>query len=66
MARTYPDPFVPRTFSCWVARATTTEQVRDRRTGERQSRAADRWNVEGRADGIQWVKRFQRAGLALA
>jgi integrase len=64
MARTYPDPFVPRTFSCWITRATTTEQLRDRRTGERRSRPADRWDVEGRADGIQWAKRFRRAGLA--
>ena len=64
MARTYPDPFVPRTFSCWVGRATTTERVVDRRTGEHRSRPTGRWDVEGRADGIQWVKRFNRAGLA--
>lgn len=64
MAGAPPEPFVPRTFSCWVRRATTTEDTVDRRTGERRRRPVDRWDVQGRADGIQWLKRFNRAGLA--
>ncbi|MDQ6615492.1 MAG: site-specific integrase [Actinomycetota bacterium] len=64
MARTYPDPFVPNTFSCWIRKGRTVEQAVDRSTGQRVKRPVDCWDLEGRADGIQWIKRFPRAGLA--
>lgn len=60
----YPDPFVPRTFSCWVTKKSTTERSKDPRTGEVRRRPVDCWDVEGRADGVVWAKRFRRAGLA--
>ncbi len=60
----YPEPFVPRAFACWINRATTSVKVVDRRTGERVAEQEPRWDVEGRANGIQWAKRFDRAGLA--
>jgi integrase len=65
MARSsYPDPAVPRTFSCWVTKKATTERVKDPRSGELRRRSVDCWDVEGRADGVVWAKRFRRAGLA--
>jgi integrase len=64
MERTYPAPFVPREFSCWVHRATTTVTATSRRTGAETTRTADRWDVRGKADGIQFSKRFERSGLA--
>ena len=60
----YPAPAVPRTFSSWVTKKSTTERVRDPRTGETRRRPVDCWDVEGRADGVVWAKRFRRAGLA--
>ncbi len=45
-------------------RTSTQVTVVDRRTGARATRPADRWDVRGKADGIQFSKRFERAGLA--
>lgn len=56
MVRTWPDPWAPKTFSSWIKKHATT----DRATG----RPLDCWDLEGRADGLQWLKRFRRAGLA--
>ena len=64
MARTNPEPFVPRRFSCWVTKARTVENAVDRRSGERIKRPVDCWDVKGKADGVLWAKRFPRAGLA--
>src|SRR6266851_662327 len=64
MERTYPAPFVPRDISCWIHRASTTVRTSGRRNGGVATRAVDRWDVRGKADGIQFSKRFERAGLA--
>ena len=64
MPRKYPDPFVPREFSCWVHKASTRVTQVDRKTGKKTSRKVDRWDVRGKANGIQFSKRFERAGLA--
>jgi integrase len=64
MARTYPDPWVPRTFSAWITKHTTNQRTTDRVTGAVVRRPVDCWDVEGRADGVQWLKRFRKAGLA--
>jgi hypothetical protein len=64
MARDYPDPWVPKTFSTWIVKASTTERVTDRSTGEVRRRRADCWDVKGKVDGVQWLKRFRKAGLA--
>ena len=58
------EPWVPRTFSVWVTKKRTTDWAVDRATGERRRRAVECWDVGGRADGLQWLKRFRRAGLA--
>jgi hypothetical protein len=62
MPRTFPDPFVPQTFSCWITKSRSVLSAVDRSTGERSKRPVDRWDLKGRVDGIQWVKRFSRAG----
>lgn len=64
LARNYPDPWVPRTFQAWVVKQARTERVRDRASGEMQRRKVDCWDVKGKADGVQWFKRFHKAGLA--
>ena len=65
MARSsYPDPAVPEKFSSWVTKKSTTERVRDCRTGQTHHRVVDCWDVQGRADRVLWAKRFRRAGLA--
>jgi hypothetical protein len=65
MARSsYPDPAVPGTFSSWVTKKSTIERVQDWRTGQTRRRVVDCWDVQGRADGVLWAKRFRRAGLA--
>jgi hypothetical protein len=65
MARSkYPAPAVPRTFSSWVTKKSTTERVKEPRAGDARRRTVDCWDVEGRADGVVWAKRFRRAGLA--
>jgi hypothetical protein len=64
MARNYPDPWVPRTFRAWVTKQARTERVVDRTSGEVRRRKVDCWDVKGKADGVQWFKRFPRAGLA--
>ena len=64
MARTYPDPWVPRTFSAWITKHTTNQRTTDRVTGAVVQRPVDCWDVQGRADGVQWLKRFRKAGLA--
>ncbi len=64
MARDYPDPWVPKTFSTWIVKASTSKLVTDRSTGEVCRRRADCWDVKGKADGVQWLKRFHKAGLA--
>ncbi len=58
------EPWVPRRFSVWITKKKTVEWVVDRSTGERRPRAVDCWDVGGRVDGIQWLKRFRRATLA--
>ncbi|MDE3205352.1 MAG: hypothetical protein KGQ66_14185 [Acidobacteriota bacterium] len=60
------EPFVPRTFSVWVTKKKTTEWVQDRATATRRRRQVDCWDVGGRCDGIQWLKRFPKAGQAQA
>lgn len=64
MARTYPDPWRPRTFQAWVVKNQRVERVTDRATREVRRRKVDCWDVKGKADGVQWFKRFRRAGLA--
>jgi integrase len=64
MARNYPDPWVPRTFRAWVTKQARTKRVADRSTGEIRRRQVDCWDVKGKADGVQWFKRFSKAGLA--
>lgn len=64
MAREYPDPWVPRTFQAWVVKGVGTERVTDRTTGEVRRRKVDCWDAKGKADGVQWFKRFHKAGLA--
>lgn len=61
----YPEPFVPTTFSCWISKASTRVRAGDR-GGTRTYRTEPRWDVRGRVDGIQYSKRFKRAGLAEA
>ena len=60
------EPWVPKTFSVWVTKKKTSQWVEDRTTGTRRRRPLDCWDVGGRADGIQWLKRFAKAGLAQA
>ena len=36
----------------------------DRATGEVRRRNVDCWDVKGKCDGVQWSKRFRKAGLA--
>ena len=64
MARNYPDPWRPRTFQAWVVKSQRVERFPDRATREIRRRKVDCWDVKGKADGIQWFKRFRRAGLA--
>ena len=65
MPRQSPEePWVPRTFSVWVTKKRTTAWTVDRASGQRRRREVDCWDVGGRADGVQWLKRFRRAGLA--
>jgi integrase len=58
------EPWKPRTFSVWVTKKKTSEWVEDKATGKRRRKPLDCWDVGGRADGIQWLKRFPKAGLA--
>ena len=60
----YPRLVVPGKFSSWVTKKSTTERVQDWRTGQTLRRVVDCWDVQGRADGVLWAKRFRRAGLA--
>lgn len=60
MSRTYPDPWVPRSFSVWTRKRSTVERA----SGDNRRRTVDCWDVMGRADGLQWRKRFRRAGHA--
>jgi len=64
MARHYPEPWVPRTFRAWVTKNARVERVVVRTSGEVRSRRVDCWDVKGKVDGIQWFKRFHKAGLA--
>ena len=64
LARNYPDPWRPRTFQAWIVKNQRVERVTDRATREVRRRKVDCWDVKGKADGIQWFKRFRRAGLA--
>ncbi|MHB1533203.1 MAG: tyrosine-type recombinase/integrase [Acidimicrobiales bacterium] len=64
MSRSYPDPWVPRSFSAWVRKGSSAERVNERATGEARRRSVDCWDVVGRADGVQFLKRFRRAGRA--
>ncbi|MGH9072452.1 MAG: hypothetical protein ACRDX8_15190, partial [Acidimicrobiales bacterium] len=58
------EPWVPQGFSVWITKKRTADWGIDRTTGERRRREVDCWDVGGRADGVQWLKRFRRAGLA--
>lgn len=60
----YREPFVPSRFTCAVRKTTVNAVVADRETGERRATTAPRWDVKGRADGIEYRRRFSRAGLA--
>ncbi len=66
MVRDYPDPWVPRTFSTWIVKASTFQRTIDRTTGQVRRRQLDCWDVKGKADGVQWLKRFRKAALAQA
>ncbi len=61
MSRTYPEPWVPRSFGVFTRKRSTFE-----RTASGERRAVDRWEAAGRADGMQWRKTFHRAGHAQA
>ena len=58
MARAYPDPWVPRTFSAWTVKSSTAQRA--------SGRSVDCWDVKGKADGVLWAKRFRKAGTAQA
>ncbi|MDQ6839707.1 MAG: tyrosine-type recombinase/integrase [Actinomycetota bacterium] len=60
MSRTYPDPWVPRSFSTWIKKGSTVERA----SAGGGRRTVDCWDVAGRVDGMQWRKRFRRAGHA--
>jgi hypothetical protein len=65
MARSsYPEPVVPSRFSSWVTKKSTIERVRDWHAGQTRRRVVDCWDVQSRANGVLWTKRFRRAGLA--
>jgi hypothetical protein len=64
VAPAYPDSLLQRTFTSRFTKTSTIEPHVDWRTGKRLRRPVDCWDVAGRADGIQWFKRFRRAGLA--
>jgi Phage integrase family len=64
LARTYPDPWRPRTFQVWIVKTQRVERATNESTREISRRKVDCWDVKGKADGIQWLKRFRRAGLA--
>ena len=66
MPRDYPDPWVPKTFSTWIVKASTFQRTTDRSTGQVRRRRLDCWDVKGKADGVQWLKRFRKAALAQA
>jgi hypothetical protein len=60
------EPWVPKAFRTWITKKQTTEWAIDRASGTRRRPKTDRWDVGGRTDGIQWLKRFSRAGQAQA
>lgn len=60
----YPEPFVPSKFTCAIKRSTTTVVVSKSGGGEGRTKTEPRWDVKGRANGIEFSKRFARAGLA--
>jgi integrase len=64
VARNYPDPWRPKSFQAWIVKTHTVERVTNRSTLEVRRRKVDCWDVKGKADGIQWLKRFRRARLA--
>jgi integrase len=64
MTRNYPDPWVPRTFQAWVVKQTRVQRATDRASGDVRRRNVDCWDVKGKSDGVQWFKRFHKAGLA--
>ncbi len=66
MARDYADARVPRTFSTWIVKASTFQRASDRSTVQVRRRLLDCWDVKGKADGVQWLKRFRKAALAQA
>jgi hypothetical protein len=61
-----PEPWVPRTFSVWATKKKAPTWVEGGTTGTRRRRQVDCWDVGGRTDGIQWLKRFPKTGLAQA
>lgn len=58
------EPFVPKRFTSAVRKTTITVVSTDRATGEQRRALAPRWDVKGRADGIEYSRRFERAGHA--
>ncbi len=58
MARDYPDPWVPKTFSTWIVKGSANQRS--------TNRAADFWDVKAKVDGVLCAKRFRKAGLAQA
>ena len=60
----YPDPFVPTRFTSAIRKANIKVVVTDRVSGERRPTTAPRWEVKGRANGVEYMRRFERAGHA--
>lgn len=60
----YREPFVPSRFTCAVRKTTVEVTGVDQATGERRTATVPRWDVKGRANGIEYRKRFSRAGHA--
>lgn len=60
----YPKPFVPATFTCSIKKRMIDLKVTDATTGGGRVKTEPRWEVKGRANGIEYRKRFSRSGLA--
>jgi integrase len=57
------EPWVPHKFSVWVTKKQTVSPTKDR-NGKTVRRSVDCWDVGGRVDGIQYLKRFAKASEA--
>ena len=47
-----------------VVKQTRVQRVTDRAGGDVRRRNVDCWDVKGGSDGVQWFKRFHKAGFA--